>query len=209
LLDACQSVGQMKIDVEEIGCDLLSATGRKYLRGPRGTGFLYVRDSILEKLDPPWLDLRSARWVDPDRYELAPGARRFENWEFNFAALLGLGAAVEYALDWGLDAIEDYVTAYAAHLREELHAIPGVSVRDIGARQCGIVTFRVRGKAEEIAAALTTEGINVSVSVASSTLLDMRARGLDNVVRAGVHYYNDEAEAERFLTAIRRLAAEI
>jgi cysteine desulfurase/selenocysteine lyase len=208
LLDACQSAGQMKIDVKKIGCDMLSATGRKFLRGPRGTGFLYIRESILEKLDPPWLDLRSARWVDPDRYELAPGARRFENWEFNVAALLGLGAAVEYALGWGLDAIESQIGTYAARLREELHAIPGVSVRDIGARRCGIVTFRVRGKAEEIAAVLGVEGINVSVSVASSTLLDMRARGLENVVRAGVHYYNDDSDAERFLAVIRRLAAE-
>ena len=209
LLDACQSVGQMKIDVEEIGCDMLSTTGRKFLRGPRGTGFLYIRESILEKLDPPWLDLRAAHWVDPDRYELAPGARRFENWEFNVAALLGLGAAVEYTLGWGLDAIETYIGAYAARLREELHATPGVSVRDIGTHQCGIVTFRVRGKAEEIAAALAAERINVSVSTASSTLLDMRARGLENVVRAGVHYYNDEAEADRFIASIRRLAAEV
>lgn len=208
LLDACQSVGQMKIDVREIGCDMLSATGRKFLRGPRGTGFLYVRESILEKLDPPWLDLRSARWIDPDSYELAPGARRFENWEFNTAALLGLGAAVEYALGWGLDSIETCVTAYAARLREELHAIPGVSVRDIGAHRCGIVTFRVRGRADEIATVLGVEGINVSVSVANSTLLDMRARGLEKVVRASAHYYNDEADAERFLSVIRRLAAE-
>jgi len=203
LLDACQAVGQMPVDVEEIGCDMLSATGRKFLRGPRGTGFLYVRKPLLESLEPPMIDLFAAEWVAPDEYRLRPDARRFENWENNYAARLGLGAAVDYALDLGLDAIWERVRQLAAGLRQALGAMPGVVLRDIGAVQCGIVTFTKEGvAADRIKAALSEKGINVSVSRPSSTLLDATRRGLPPVVRASVHYYNDEAEIERLLQAV-------
>ena len=198
----------MPIDVDAIGCDMLSATGRKYLRGPRGTGFLYVRRSMLEHLTPPWLDLRSAEWTAPDTYDLAPGARRFENWEFYVAGILGLGVAVDYALGWGLDTIRDRVQSFAADLRGHLAAIPGVAVHDLGREKCGIVTFTIAGlDPRAVVDGLKTDGIATSTSAESSTLLDMRGRGLATLVRAGVHYYNSEDEAERFIATVGRLAA--
>ena len=198
LLDACQSVGQMPIDVDEIGCDVLSVTGRKFLRGPRGTGLLYVRRGLLERLEPPFLDVHAARWTAPDRYEVRPDARRFENWETNHATKLGLAVAIDYALGWGLDAIRDRVYRLAASLRERLGSLPGVVVHDLGAERCGIVTFSVAGRtATEVKGALAANAVNVSVSSRSSTLLDMDARGLADVVRASVHYYNTEEEVDR------------
>jgi cysteine desulfurase / selenocysteine lyase len=209
LLDACQTVGQMPVDVEEIGCDILSATGRKYLRGPRGTGFLYVRKELLETLEPPMLDMFSAEWVAPDRFEVRPDARRFENWENNYAARLGLGVAVDYALDVGLVDIWARVQMLAGSLRDGLSAIPGVEVRDIGRAQCGIVTFTLEGvDAGIIKAALAERRINVSVSNPSSTLLDASRRNLPPVVRASVHYYNDDAEIARLLEAVSALSTE-
>ena len=206
LLDACQSIGQMPLDVQALGCDFLSATGRKFLRGPRGTGLLYVRKSRLEQLEPPFLDLHAAEWTAPDRYEIRDDARRFENWETNFAGKAGLGVAIDYALNWGLEAIQERVTSLATQLRAQLQTLPGITLRDIGAKKCGIVTFQVRDKtAEQIRQGLAQHSINVSVSSRSGTRLDMEARGLEEVVRASVHYYNTEQEIEHFCAAITGL----
>jgi cysteine desulfurase / selenocysteine lyase len=192
LLDACQSVGQMPVDVNEIGCDLLSATGRKFLRAPRGTGFLYVRRSLLERLDrmgaePAFLDLLGADWVASRSYELRQDARRFENWESNLAAVAGLRAAVAYAMAWGLDAIR---------------------VHDLGRRRSGIVTFSVDGvAAEDVRDRLRAQGINVSVSEPSSTRLDAERRRLPPLVRASVHYVSTDAELDRLTGAVAGMVA--
>jgi cysteine desulfurase/selenocysteine lyase len=210
LLDACQSVGQLTIDVDEIGCDLLSATGRKYLRGPRGTGFLYVRKSILERLEPPFLDLHAAEWSNRHQYEMRPDARRFENWESNVAAKLGLGEAVEYALALGLDNIEERVSKLAQQLRTALSKIDGVKVQDLGERKCGIVTFTVDGlSAIEIKNLLASKAINVAASTLSGTRIDMENRGLADLVRASVHYYNTEEEIVQFCATIGALEATL
>ncbi|MDH6522214.1 cysteine desulfurase/selenocysteine lyase [Streptomyces sp. SAI-090] len=207
LLDACQSVGQLDVDVREIGCDLLSTTGRKYLRGPRGTGLLYVRREVLDRLVPPVLDLHAATWTARDRYEMRPDARRFETWEANYAAVLGLGAAIDHALGWGLGRIQRRVTALAEQLRGRLAEIPGVRVRDLGVRLCGITTFTVHGaEADRVKSSLAEQGINVSVSRTASTRLDMDDRGLGEVIRASVHYYNTEEEVTELVRAVRALA---
>lgn len=203
LLDACQSVGQLALDVGEIGCDMLSATGRKFLRGPRGTGFLYVRRQIVPTLEPPFLDLHAAVWKAPDGFETRQDARRFETWERYVAGQIGLGVAADYAADLGIAEIEEHVTGLAAVLRRKLAARPATTVLDKGERPSGIVTFTVDGHdPAAIKAAARDRGVNVSVA-------NPRAHGYDPdtvpaAVRASVHYYNTEEELERLLSALPR-----
>ncbi len=208
LLDACQTAGQLPLDVQNLGCDALAATGRKFLRGPRATGFLYVRHERLRELDPIPVDLHAATWTGPESYELRDDARRFETWEQHIAGLLGLGAAAEYALGWGLDAIWERVQALAARLRALLADTPRVTLRDPGVRRCGIVTFTVEGlAAAEVKAALAARPrrINVTTSTVNSARLDFAERGLDTVVRSSVHYYLTEQDLEEFAAAVRSL----
>lgn len=206
LLDACQSVGQMPVDVKAIGCHMLSATGRKFLRAPRGTGFLYVSKQAMGYIEPPFLDLHAATWTSPWDYAMRPDARRFETWEGYVAGKLGLGAAVEYAMSWGLHDIEERVTSLATAMREGLSSITGVRVRDLGVRRCGIVTFTKEGwDPADVAKALATLGIVVDTSSARASRFDLPERGLASVVRASVHYYNTEGEVEALCQAVENL----
>lgn len=205
ILDACQSVGQIPIDVASIGCDVLTAAGRKFLRGPRGTGFLYARRSLIESIEPPMLDLRAADWVATDDFRIRPDARRFEDWEADYATRIGLGVAAEYAMSWGLEAIRERVNVLAESLRTRLNEVQGVTVLDRGIERSGIVAFTAREPGnEEIVRYLSARGINVRLM--PMTVLgryDHDARGLDTLVRASVHYLTDEDEIDRLVGAVR------
>jgi cysteine desulfurase/selenocysteine lyase len=205
LLDACQSAGQLPLDVDDIRCDVLTGTGRKYLRGPRGTGFVYVRESLIDRLVPPFLDLHAATWTAPDKYVVRADARRFENWETYYAGKIGLGVAVDYALSVGVEAIEARVTALGELLRARLTEV-GALVHDLGERRCGIVSFSVPGHpAADMQRRLSAERINTSVSLMEYARLDLSARGLPDLMRASVHYYNTEDELERLVTVVDQL----
>lgn len=199
LLDACQSAGQIPLDVDAIGCDLLSVTGRKYLRGPRGTGLLYVRNSILDQLEPPFLDQHAAELISPTEYRVRQDARKFENWEQFFAGKYALGVAIDYALNLGLDAIQRRVYDLADTLRNRLTNNSDIVIADQGREKCGIVTFNSKTRdAGSLKKLLAEHKINVSISDGSGTLVSFQQRGLDQLVRASVHYFNTEEEIEYF-----------
>ncbi|MDB5086447.1 MAG: aminotransferase class V-fold PLP-dependent enzyme [Mucilaginibacter sp.] len=195
LVDACQSAGQVPIDVKEIDCDMLSVTGRKYLRAPRGTGFLYVRKEVQNKLKLVFMDGFSAPWVSETDYKVRDDARRFELYEKNRALTLGLGKAIEYALNIGVERIWQRVQYLAGLMRRQLEDIDGITVYDSGDLQCGIVTFSVNGMDSVLVKnELAANQINVSVGKAISTLIYMNKNQLSSIVRASVHYYNTEEE---------------
>lgn len=207
LLDATQSIGQMPIDVNKIGCDALCATGRKYLRGPRGTGFLYVKESRLIQMDPPFLDMHAANWSSDNAYTIMNDGRRFETWEMSYANLVGLSTAIQYAKSWGIDNIWNRIQELSSKLRQELANIPGITLEDLGAQKCGIVTFiydKIDPKA--LCLKLRERKINVSVSYEDHARLDLGSRHLPAVVRSSVHYYNTEEEIHRFIAELKKLA---
>lgn len=205
LLDACQSVGQLPVDVNEIGCDILSGTGRKFLRGPRATGFLYVRRELINRLEPPLLDMHAAEWQPDGSYRIRDDARRFENWETYYAGKIGLGAAVDYALTIGIENGWERIRALASRLRAELSALPDVTVLDRGAVLGATVTFALAGlPAADVQRRLAAERINVSVMDAASARLDFDPRGLEEAVRSSVHYYNSDEEIDVLVDAVRR-----
>ena len=206
LLDACQSAGQLALDVLDIQCDFLSATGRKYLRAPRGTGFLYVSRRVLNNFEPAAVDMRGAEWARVDDYRLRDDARRFETWEANHALRLGLDAAIRQALAIGMDAIARRIGALAARLRARLAEIGHITPRDKGARRGGIVTFDSTAfTAEQIYAHLRRNRVNLSISRVGMARLDMERRGLGAVLRASPHIYNTEKEIDDFCLLLRDL----
>jgi selenocysteine lyase/cysteine desulfurase len=205
LLDACQSAGQLPLDVDAIGCDILSGTGRKFLRGPRGTGFLYVRRELIERLEPPFLDMHAADWQPDGSYRIRDDARRFENWETYYAGKVGLGVAVDYALAIGVEDAWERIQLLATRLRAELEEIPEVTLLDRGAVLGATVTFSVAGvSAEDVKRRLAAERVNVSVMEAASAQLDFGERAIDEAVRSSVHYYNSDEEIDLLVGAVRR-----
>lgn len=203
LLDGCQSVGQMPVDVIAIGCHFLSVTGRKYLRAPRGTGFLYVKHDVQDQLKTLFIDGHSVEWINEDSYQPRNDAKRFEFYEKNRALTLGLGKAVEYALNIGLEQIWQRISYLAGLLRAKLAQIDGVTLHDNGDQLCGIVTFTITDiDSLQVKNRLADHKINVSVGLAKSTLLFMNKHQLQSVVRASVHYYNTAAELETLCKVI-------
>lgn len=207
LLDACQSVGHLPVDVQSIQCDFLSGTGRKYLRGPRGAGFLFCRRESLGLLEPGTLDNTGATWVAADAYEMRPTARRFERYEMSFASKVGLGIAVEECLHIGIENIWERIQCLAQYLRQGLASVPGVQVMDRGEHLCGIVTFVKQGldPAEIQSKLMIQKGINTSVSSAASSRLDFDARELTAVVRGSVHIYNTKEEIDSLIEFVRHI----
>lgn len=198
LLDATQSIGQISINVKEIGCDALCATGRKYLRGPRGTGFLYLNSSRIHEVSPLFLELQNANWKGLNSYEIVEGAKRFETFEKSYSNILGLKAAIDYCLELGIENIEKKIFSLSKYLRSQLNKISSVELTDLGENQCGIVTFRmIEGEDDHLSNYLKQNKINFSLIPLRRTWNDFPRRNIDNVFRMSIHYFNTENEIDR------------
>jgi selenocysteine lyase/cysteine desulfurase len=210
LVDGCQAVGQIPVDVARLRCDFLSGTARKFLRGPRGIGFLYVSDRALKRGDfPLYIDMRGADWVSADDFAPAPDARRFENWEFAYSLVLGLGEAARYALGVGVERGGRRAIELAAILRRKLSELDGIRVLDRGSELAAIVTVEVAGwDAAELSKLLRTRGINTSASLRAYAVIDMDEKRAASALRLSPHYYNTGEEIERVVQELRTVTAK-
>jgi selenocysteine lyase/cysteine desulfurase len=208
IVDACQAVGQIPVDVGRLCCDYLAAATRKFLRGPRGLGFLYVSDRVLAAGGYPLtVDMHGADWTAPEDFTLKPDARRFEQWEISHALVLGGGAAAAYALDVGVERARERSWALAAHVRDRLGMLPGVRVLDRGPALCAIATAELGGRnAAEVKLALRARGINTSSPERVDAVIDMDEKRAASALRISPHYYNTADEID---TAIGALAEVI
>jgi selenocysteine lyase/cysteine desulfurase len=210
LIDACQAVGQLPIDVARLRCDFLSATARKFLRGPRGIGFLYVSDRALASgLFPLYIDMRGGHWLGPDSFALEVDARRFENWEFPYALVLGLGEAARYALEVGIERAGSRARMLAAALRSQLTALPGCRVLDRGKECAAIVTVELSGlEGPDLARRLRERGITTSASLREYAVIDMEEKRVSSALRISPHYFNTEAELTSVVEALGSFAGQ-
>lgn len=207
LIDACQAVGQLPIDVRRLRCDYLAATARKFLRGPRGLGFLYVSDRATARGDYPlFVDMRGAGLVDPEKFVLSAGARRFENWEYSYALVLGLGEAARYALDAGVEITGARTQELAAEVRERVGALPGVRLADRGSRLCAIITAEIAGrKAEDLVRRLRQAGINTSAAQLGDGPRNAPEAGAISILRISPHYFNTREEIAGAVSALEEI----
>jgi len=206
LLDACQSVGQLDVNFERIGCDMATGTGRKFLRGPRGIGFLYINEKSRAQIEPVVLTNQAATWSDDNDYILRNDARLFEAWERSCVNQLGLGAAVDYLLALGVERTTGRIAELTAHLRSGLADIRGVTPTCQQDATAAIVTFNKEGwVARDIKEAMEKHAVATQVASVVHTRLDLGARGIDTTARVSPHYYNTVDELDRFLNLLESL----
>lgn len=202
LVDACQAIGQMPIDVTDLNCDILSATGRKFLRGPRGTGFLWVRQSLISEMEPAMVNHWSAEWVEPHRFNLRPTAQRFERHEAAHAMRAGFGVAIRYAMEVGLERIHQRTWYLADLIRERIAEIPGAKVHDLGQNRCAIVTFTLEGHDSE-AVYLAAREQNVAIGKTRAEAAQLEGReSIGPMIRVAPHYYNTKSEIDRLFEVL-------
>jgi selenocysteine lyase/cysteine desulfurase len=206
MVDACQSVGQIPIDVEKIQCDILCATSRKYMRGPRGMGFLYVKESLMPKLEMPFLNMMSAKWIAAEHYEFTPGNLMFDHWEKPFSILKGFEASIRVILEIGVENIWNQVQELSQYFRNALNDLAHFECMDKGDILCGIVTFKHNSiPTEQVFEALGKAGINTSISYNWSSFTDLDQKRTESVNRASIHFLNTKFEIDACIDVLKSM----
>ncbi len=207
IIDASQVIGQVPINVAELGCDALIACGRKFLRGPRGTALAYISPRLASEIVPRNIDSLSSTLRDGN-VEVANSAQAFEFGEESVALKLGLGKAIEQALDLGVDHIRLALDQKAGALRQALAELPRVKLLDRGNNKGAAVTFAIDGLPCATAKQrLSEQGINIGMNGPGYTPYDMSMRGISELLRASVHLNTTDEDIALIVNAIRSIGS--
>ncbi len=189
VVDACQSIGQIEVDVKKIDCDVLVGSGRKYLRGPRGTGFIFIKNSIRKNLQPLILDLRNTKLTKKGLK--VSKANIFENFEYSPALKIGLSKAIEKINLFGIKKIEFDIAKKSKYLRKKLEYFNDISFFENKECLTGINTLRIRGYSTyQLYQYLLSKKILTSISSYSSSSLYFKKKLVNDVLRISLHQYN-------------------
>lgn len=207
-LDACQSAGHIPLNVNDLGCDIMTGTARKFLRGPRGIGFLYVNERARQKMEPIVLTNQSAAWVQSDKYDLRSDTRVFEAWERSVVNQLGFKAALDYYQNIGVKEAGHTLLNVADYLRSGLAVKSNVSMTCPHSARSAIITFNLTGLSpEDVKMRMEGHGISTQIASVNHTRLDLEARQIDKAVRVSPHYYTTSEDVDRFLDVLDQIQA--
>ena len=205
LVNASQSIGQIRVDVKDLGCDFLVAPCRKWLRGPQGLGILYCRKELLGSMEPSHIAWTTTKWISRSRYQHIATAERFEAGELNFGTVAALNRALDYVEEiGGIDNIRSRILHLTSYLLDRLREANGIEVYGDpeSATRGGIVAFDKRKVASEnISSQLAKEGIIIEAGNFASPLV-LKKFHRDKWARVCVHYFNSTEDIDGFVTAL-------
>ncbi len=206
MVDAAQTAGRMPIDAGEIGCDFLNFCGRKHLCGPQGTAALYARRELIETLDPVVIGAGAAKLVSDFEYQLYPGMKRYEAGILNTSGVIGLGVAIDYWQEIGMETVRRHcadMQEYLFQSLEELGCIVyGPKQREI---QAGVISFRIKGLDPDFLVKELDNNHKIIVRSSSLGSAVFKELGVEKVNRLAPHYYTTKDDADQLIRAIKRI----
>lgn len=208
LINASQTLGLIPINVQELDCDFLTGCGRKWLRGPEGSGILYIRESLVESIEPTIIGWGGTTWdFETNEYYYLSTARRVEAGCPIVPSILGLGAAIDYAQNIGIEEIVTKVEALTRYSFQQLSVIEGIAIygpKNIENR-LAIIPFNVEGlHPDEITNYLEKNNIIIESGTFMANML-LQHYGINKMVRISPHYFNTKVEIDFIVTLIKFL----
>jgi len=208
LVNASQSIGQMRVDVKELDCDFLVAPCRKWLRGPQGMGFLYCRKELIDDMEPSHISWTTTKWISAGRYQHVGTAERFEAGELNFGAVRALNRAIDYVDEiGGIDSIRNRIWELTSYLLNKLRKSKDLEVygeAEAGIRG-GIVAFNKSNiSPDNVSKEMARQRLIIEAGTFATPLV-LKTFHKDKWARVCVHYFNNTEDIDRFIAALEGL----